>query len=573
MTIFDTFDNNSDQKQAVCPVCGEVLLEKTVKNGRNSGRKYLCCQIKDHYEKSFSWADTSFSRTDTHAKDSSPVAVATAKIMSWTPQQQAYFDATSGSSDSIVLRANAGTGKTTTNTENTARIREANPAARIANVSFGRDIAKVIKEKLAQRGLYDIDASTIHSMCYKAVLNDSRLNKPKVEDRKASFILRDLTDTMPQDMAQNIQDVGGDILHLVALCKCTMSDPTIENLTALATKFSINFNDVEPEAINVAKRVFDISTEDFSTIDFNDMVWLVASGLVTTVPYDFIIVDEEQDLNNMQQKALIKFSHENTRFMGAGDPDQAIFAWSGADIDAYFNFINMINAKVLPLSVTFRCPKSHVEMSRQFLSEEGAKLFQAADSAPDGVIDTIDESKLLENVKPGDFVICRNNAPLILPAFELIRNGVKANILGRDIGKGLVSLVERFEHKKSITDIPALCNALDDYSYKECNKLIKCMRTMQAMTLRDQVDTIFAVSENCNTIDEMKVRISSIFADEALGVILSSVHRIKGKEAKDVFILRPDLFFPEWGNKEEEKHVAYVAHTRSMERIVFVNGK
>lgn len=61
------------------------------------------------------------------------------------------------------------------------------------------------------------------------------------------------------------------------------------------------------------------------------------------------------------------------------------------------------------------------------------------------------------------------------------------------------------------------------------------------------------------------------------GTLLSSIHRAKGMEAKRVFILRPDLMphpkaKSEW-EMGQEKNLQYVAQTRAIEELVFVDGK
>jgi superfamily I DNA/RNA helicase len=60
------------------------------------------------------------------------------------------------------------------------------------------------------------------------------------------------------------------------------------------------------------------------------------------------------------------------------------------------------------------------------------------------------------------------------------------------------------------------------------------------------------------------------------GTLLSSIHRAKGLEAKRVFILRSDLLphpmaKSEWA-KGQEKNLSYVAKTRAIETLVYVDG-
>ena len=102
-------------------------------------------------------------------------------------------------------------------------------------------------------------------------------------------------------------------------------------------------------------------------------------------------------------------------------------------------------------------------------------------------------------------------------------------------------------------------------------------KTGQAMSLDDQVSTIIALASGCDTIEELKTRIESVFADDAAGVTFSSVHKAKGTEANRTFILRPDLMphplaSAGWETKQED-NLQYVALTRSKLEMYFVRGE
>lgn len=82
--------------------------------------------------------------------------------------------------------------------------------------------------------------------------------------------------------------------------------------------------------------------------DFHDMI-VKAKG---ELPVEVLFVDEAQDTSHAQWQFLRRSAHGVPRIILAGDDDQAVYAWSGADGDALRRFEG--SRRVLPQS--FRLP-------------------------------------------------------------------------------------------------------------------------------------------------------------------------------------------------------------------------
>ena len=73
----------------------------------------------------------------------------------------------------------------------------------------------------------------------------------------------------------------------------------------------------------------------------------------------------------------------------------------------------------------------------------------------------------------------------------------------------------------------------------------------------------------------MTNKIKTIFTDEIQGIVLSTVHKIKGLEADRVFIIRPDLLPMQTAKPwqyAQEKNLEYVAITRSRLELIYDNN-
>ena len=93
--------------------------------------------------------------------------------------------------------------------------------------------------------------------------------------------------------------------------------------------------------------------------------------------------------------------------------------------------------------------------------------------------------------------------------------------------------------------------------------------------LRALVDD--AARGGVTTLRGLTARIDGLFGDAGDRVTLSTVHRAKGKEAENVFILLPHLMplpnaeTPE--EREAEDCVRFVAVTRARRKLVFVESE
>jgi len=93
--------------------------------------------------------------------------------------------------------------------------------------------------------------------------------------------------------------------------------------------------------------------KEHNLIDFNDMILdFVKSDL--SPKFDVVFIDEAQDLSLMQWDMTKSIWNKSEDSFIAGDDDQAIFKWAGADVDSFIALQDqMIN---LPLIQSHRIP-------------------------------------------------------------------------------------------------------------------------------------------------------------------------------------------------------------------------
>jgi superfamily I DNA/RNA helicase len=310
---------------------------------------------------------------------------------------------------------------------------------------------------------------------------------------------------------------------------------------------------VRSKAIALSLEALRLSREDQTTIDFDDMIWFPNIFDVRCTKYARIFVDETQDLNAAQVKLALKACELGGRICAVGDPAQAIYGFRGADSMAIKKLTAKLNAKTLPLSITYRCARAIVALAREYVPD-----FEAAPDAPTGSVTETTDAIMLRDVAPGDFILSRTNAPLVTYAFALYRQGRPAHIQGRDLSTHLKAIIARAK-TENVADFLA---KTETWRAKEVKRLLDLDRDT-SMT-EDTAECLVALAEDCTSVSEIGEKVDTLFADLTGDghdrIVLSSTHKAKGLERDRVWLLR-DTFMRRPG--DEEKNLFYVAVTRA----------
>lgn len=200
-------------------------------------------------------------------------------------------------------------------------------------------------------------------------------------------------------------------------------------------------------------------------------------------------------------------------------------------------------------------------------------MIQASPFAPDGSVLT------LPTYGPSDFpahsaILCRNTAPLVSFAFQLIRRNVGCRVLGREIGQGLVTLVNKLKAK----DLDELGVKLGMYRQRETAKFLAKGDEQSADAVNDRVTCIELFLTVSDSLDDLSSRITKLFDDSTSSLLtLSTVHKAKGLEWPLVFILdKPKLMPSPWARqpwqREQEVNLIYVAITRAQLDLRYIES-
>jgi len=486
-------------------------------------------------------------------------------------EQKAIWSATASISKAdnphILVDALAGSGKTFTCERAQRRL----TGRRNAMVCFGAAVEEEYKAR--NPGL---TAMTFHKLG-KRMLEQNLSHRPRIDRDKSDGILNDMGPDYgfrkywPRGLRWAVSSMADKLKQngflLRGMSPGSIPAESLSVMERIRLHHDILPNYPVGEFYQLVVDYLIRCKSDTTTIDFGDMVWLPIELNLHAEPFDDLFIDESQDLNFIQQELAFRMGR---RLIFVGDTHQAIFGFRGADSRSMATIWDRINlerpALRFPLTVCRRCPVDVLTLAQQIVPD-----IKPLDDAIKGEV-VIDPNPLA-NVKPSDLLICRVNAPLLRTLYAFWKERTDAYMVGRDVADGLVSLMRRLEP----TSIPDLHNKLDLFQSEEEGRITQRQRGVESAlaTLRDKCDCLRVLAEEEKSVADVDACIKRIQAGARTptSIRLSSIHRIKGSEAKRVHILHPE-FLPhamatqDW-EKEQEANLAYVAVTRSQEYLSF----
>lgn len=497
-----------------------------------------------------------------------------------TPAHAAIFAAIKDKKRNLIVEAVAGSGKTSTMVE-AASLFSAHEATIF--LAFNKHIATELARRLPPR----MEARTMNALGHRALtreIQDRIGGWPKVDaDKTFRKVIPALVeeDRVSQEDAKFL---GACASRLVRLAKAAgfappMSDQpktlpvvTVDVWEALIDRYDVDVPDVkdgEKRAIVLAERALRRGVDMLDVIDFDDQIYLTVLLGASCFKYDRIIVDEAQDLSPLQHELLARSLKQGGQLVAVGDPRQAIYAWRGADANSMTTLAERFSAQTLPLHVSYRCPRHVVSLAQTVVEH-----IRPHANAPIGIVDPKPQDTENADIRPGDLVMCRMNAPIVGLAYRLLRKGVRVEVLGRDIGKGLLSLVKKLD----AVSVDDLLDRLENWRNHETEKATKKGRDNTIATVNDKAYTLTVIAEEAKSLEEITRTIQTLFSsDDATEtkVTLCTVHKAKGLEADRVWILDHSLMpmrtRQAW-QAEGELCVMYVAYTRAKRDLRFLGS-
>lgn len=111
-------------------------------------------------------------------------------------------------------------------------------------------------------------------------------------------------------------------------------------------------------------------------IDFNDMINKSIEIINNTnINYDYIIVDEFQDISFNRLEILKSFSKKGSHITTLGDDFQSIYSFTGSNINLFINFPKLFkDTNILKISKTYRNSQQLIDVAMNFVMKNDLQI-------------------------------------------------------------------------------------------------------------------------------------------------------------------------------------------------------
>ncbi len=245
-----------------------------------------------------------------------------------------------------------GTGKTHTLLEQVEKYLKNTDPDKIGYFAFTKKAANEAKARAMDKFNYTEDDlpyfRTLHSLAFRklGINKDQVMQKRHYEDlgRKLNLFL-DYNEYDEEETG--IFTTKSDYLRLIHLAK-------LRNIT-LEQQIKLGEHNTEVDydtLVHLEQKIKDYK-KLHNLIDYNDMI-LDFNKSDKTPKFDVVFIDEAQDLSLMQWDMAKTIWNKTEDTFIAGDDDQAIFRWAGADVDSFITQ----TGKLLNLTQSRRIPRA-----------------------------------------------------------------------------------------------------------------------------------------------------------------------------------------------------------------------
>jgi uvrD/REP helicase len=476
--------------------------------------------------------------------------------------KQAIVEVYDATNKNIFVNATAGSGKTFT----LCKLAERTPPIKSSIfLAFNKSIAQELGVRLPRT----VKASTLHSCSLSALIKAFSLNF-SISESKYFMMARECLNFkgIPR---KRINGLCVQAARLYDLMRFNLVTDDFDAVVELGERYgeSVDEESVQRalELYRIAKhqadQYFEGSIGGRLRMDFTDMLFFAANyiDMKDFKQYNVVMLDECQDISPLQFEVVKRCKTPRGRLIAVGDEKQSIYSFMGSNLDSLHAIKNAPNTIELPLSMTYRCALRIVDEARTVFPD-------GIEAAPGAIMGSVGEGDY-RNAQDGDFILCRNNAPLMESFIELLKLGKRCTIMGKEYGDELVYLID------SVNDIFGLEDKLLELNDILIKKGVKSPMNCETYTkLEEKVHVLLTLFDYFGDLETVRNRIYDIFTDtQSQGITLSTIHKSKGLEADNIYFLKPELLPSKFATTElaqyAEKCLRFVAITRARKNLIY----
>lgn len=495
----------------------------------------------------------------------------------WTDQQKQCFEAMAGD-DNLLIRALAGSGKTTTLAEMARQYKRSNSRKALVCLVFTTKNRDQMAAKLDGCGTAKTFNQWGSSLIYQ--------NWGRVKYAKQGALRQYIRDRFP-----NIRGLTSEVYQAIEWIMNTGVHPEdYARIRAIAANLVRGRPDVAADADRKVAEATEtmikfMVTKEWATREIGTefLHGCYLPYLYKWEPAHKVAVglgDEVQDASAPQAYMLRTMGH---RTIFVGDENQAIYGWRGASGNAMNLLRNQTCAKVLELTKSFRCAR--------LIAAEVKPYVPAFEAARDelGIVNNKSADEVLNEIKPGDVILSRVNAALVPFWVKLTRKGIPTRILGRNLLNTVRKLLQATKEKQFVDAYTVAATSLLEAIEQGRSEGLEMRQEEQDLETLDAINAAFKDDNHTvkSLLDILEAASPSVKSGSDFdGVELSTVHQAKGLEWDRAYVLRYTFRHEQHDDEaleddeefmntasREEINLWYVAITRAINVLTYVYQK
>ena len=478
-----------------------------------------------------------------------------------------------------------GTGKTTTLLNKVDDYLKQTDPDKVGDFAFKQKAAYEARDRAIKKfNLTEDDLPyfrTLHSLAFRKL----GIKKEDVMQRRHYVDLGKKLG-FPVNYAKFEDDHGGiftsdsEYLRIINLAK-------LRNITA-EQQFDLaeHNSDLERDKLRIIANEIERYKKEYNLIDFNDMILKFIKS-DKSPNFDVVFIDEAQDLSLMQwDMAKTIWSKTEDSFI-AGDDDQAIFRWAGADVDSFIAQKGLM----MPLQQSHRIPAKVHNVAMGIINKIRNRIDKTwKPKVHEGSLSRYDEFEQIDMSNGEWLVLARTKYMLNDLEESLYRDGrYYVNKFKRTKEKELHYAAQDWENLRkgqplAYKEVERIYSYMKDNTDK--NKLKGMLKdgSYNIDTLKKdyglKVDTPWfeafddAPSRDVNYLRKMRKNGEKL--NEPPRITLSTIHGAKGGESQNVVLLTDlseNTMKAYERNADDENRLFYVGATRTKEHLHIISPK
>ncbi len=382
---------------------------------------------------------------------------------------------------------------------------------------------------------------------------------------------------------------GNSVLNIRQVASARLVDPMSDACRLLDWPRDISAQEVRHVLEN-----YKVYKQTYTKFDFVDML-LMYADVGDPLPIDVMFIDEAQDLSSFQWKIVEKMWSGSQRVYLAGDDDQSIYGFLGADPAGFFHY--QCDEKIV-LHKSYRLRKNIWNYANRIISnvaEREPKTVQVR--AEGGVIENWNrpaEEVLARTAGKGEvMVISSTNHQLASMATRMENNGIPVTFKGRSAAGGKHAFDVYSYHQArtgasiGVRQAASLLRLIGSTAAKTVSE--EARQSPEAEVTKEQLEA-YGVNFNAPWLQylskdgyhkRLNEKLRQIAQQGGLDAMISqpkieltTYHASKGREADTVILVTdcsPSAYDYAIRDPDNERRVAYVGATRAKEKLIILS--